>query len=159
RDPRPGRRASRTRLQPGARHPAADARRPRTCAGRRRPRVLGARAMTAEAVLLIAFGGPTRPEEIRPFLANVLRGRPVPPDRVEEVVHHYEAIGGRSPLNDLTFRQADGLRAQLAAAGTPLPVHVGMRNWAPYVADVLAEMAGAGVRRAVGLILAPHTTE
>jgi ferrochelatase len=112
-----------------------------------------------DAVLLIAFGGPTRPEEIRPFLANVLRGRPLPPARVEEVVHHYEIIGGRSPLNELTFRQARALAALLARDGPPLPVHVGMRNWAPYVADVLREMAGAGVRRALGLILAPHRTE
>ena len=89
--------------------------------------------MRADAVLLIAFGGPTRPEDIWPFLANVLRGRPAPPERVEEVVRHYEWIGGRSPLNALTFRQAEGLRAALAAAGAPLPVHVGMRNWAPYI--------------------------
>jgi ferrochelatase len=115
--------------------------------------------VSADAVLLVAFGGPTRPEDIRPFLAGVLRGRPAPPGRVEEVVRHYEAIGGRSPLNDLTFRQADGLRAALATAGTPLPVYVGMRNWEPYLADVLARMAEAGVRGAVGLILSPHASE
>ena len=51
---------------------------------------------------LIAFG-PTAPEEIRPFLARVLRGIPIPPERVEEVVHHYEAVGGKSPLNEITF--------------------------------------------------------
>jgi ferrochelatase len=113
----------------------------------------------ADAVLLVAFGGPTRPEEIRPFLANVLRGRPVPPERVEEVVRHYEAIGGRSPLNALTLRQADGLRAALAAAGRPLPVHVGMRSWTPFLGDTLARMRADGVRRAVGVLLAPHATE
>lgn len=115
--------------------------------------------MAADAVLVIAFGGPTRPEEIRPFLENVTRGRRIPPERLEEVVRHYELIGGRSPLNELTFRQAGGLRAALAAAGRPLPVWVGMRNWAPYLADVLAGMADAGVRRAVGLILSAHATE
>ena len=113
----------------------------------------------AEAVLLIAFGGPTRPEEIRPFLANVTRGRAIPAERLEEVVHHYELIGGRSPLNELTFRQADKLAQALAAAGTPLPVHVGMRNWEPYLADTLARLAEAGVRAAVGVILSPHATE
>jgi ferrochelatase len=112
-----------------------------------------------DAVLLVAFGGPERPEDVRPFLANVLRGRRVRPERVEEVVHHYEVIGGRSPLNELTFRQARKLEAALAAGGMPLPVHVGMRNWAPYLPDTLARMAGAGVRRAVGLILAPHASE
>src|SRR6185436_1878550 len=98
-DPRAGGGASGTRLQPRTRHPAADAGRSRPRPGRRRARALGA-LMPAEAVLLIAFGGPTRPEEIRPFLANVTRGRSIPPERLEEVVHHYEAIGGRSPLNE-----------------------------------------------------------
>ena len=115
--------------------------------------------MAADAVLLIAFGGPTRPEEVRPFLANVVRGRKVPPERIEEVVRHYDAIGGRSPLNDLTLRQACKLEAALAASGPALPVYVGMRNWAPYLADTLARMAADGVRRAVGVILSPHASE
>jgi protoporphyrin/coproporphyrin ferrochelatase len=109
----------------------------------------------SDAVLLIAFGGPTRPEEIRPFLDNVTRGRRIPPDRLEEVAHHYERIGGRSPLNELTFRQADGLRRLLGRT----PVYVGMRNWQPYIADTIARMALDGVRRATGIILAPHANE
>jgi len=116
-------------------------------------------AADAEAVLLIAFGGPTRPEEIRPFLENVTRGRAIPAERLAQVVHHYELIGGRSPLNELTLRQAEKLAAALAAAGTPLPVHVGMRNWEPYLEDTLARMADAGVRTAIGVILSPHATE
>jgi ferrochelatase len=109
-----------------------------------------------DAVLLIAFGGPTRPEEVRPFLDNVLRGRPVPRARHEEVVRHYAEVGGSSPLNRLTFRQAEGLRDLLAREGPDLPVYVGMRHWAPYIAEALAAMSGAGRRRAVGLVLAPH---
>jgi ferrochelatase len=116
-------------------------------------------AEPADAVLLIAFGGPERPEDIRPFLANVTRGRGIPAERLEEVVHHYELIGGRSPLNELTMSQAQKLSATLVATGLPLPVHVGMRNWAPYIADTLGRMADAGIRRAVGLILSPHATE
>ena len=113
-----------------------------------------------DAVLLIAFGGPERMEDVRPFLDNVLRGRPVPKERYEDVVHHYELIGGRSPLNALTMAQADGLRAALAADGGPsLPVYVGMRNWSPYVGDTLARMQADGVRHALGVILAPHRTE
>jgi ferrochelatase len=111
--------------------------------------------MRADAVLLLAFGGPTRPEEIRPFLANVTRGRAIPPERLETVAHHYELIGGRSPLNTLTFQQADALRHALGA----MPVHVGMRHWAPYVADTIAEMTLAGVRRVVGIVLSPHANE
>jgi len=115
--------------------------------------------MAADAVLLIAFGGPTRPEEVRPFLANVARGRPIPAERLEEVAHHYELIGGRSPLNDLTLQQATRLESTLRALGRPRKVHVGMRNWTPYIADTLAAMADAGVRRAVGAVMSPHATE
>lgn len=107
-----------------------------------------------DAVLLISFGGPRGPADIRPFLANVLRGRRVPPARVEEVARHYERFGGVSPITELTRRQAAGLQARLDRDGPPLPVHVGMRNWHPFLADTLQEMAEAGIRRAVGLILA-----
>ena len=113
-----------------------------------------------DAVLLIAFGGPTAPDEIRPFLDNVARGRRIPAERLEEVAHHYELMpGGRSPLNELTERQASALRRVLAAAGVSLPVFVGMRNWRPFLADTLAAMAAAGHRRAVGIILSPFRSE
>ena len=107
-------------------------------------------------MLVIAFGGPQGPEDIRPFLANVLRGRRVAPERVEEVAHHYELFGGVSPLTELTLRQADGLRQALASRGVPLPVYVGMRNWHPYLKDTLAQMASDGVGRAIGVLAAAH---
>jgi protoporphyrin/coproporphyrin ferrochelatase len=107
-----------------------------------------------DAVLIVSFGGPQGMADVRPFLANVLRGRRVPPDRVEEVAHHYEHFGGVSPLTELTQRQANGLRDRLAAAGAPLPVYVGMRNWHPFLTDTLREMSDAGVRRAIGIIAA-----
>jgi protoporphyrin/coproporphyrin ferrochelatase len=109
-----------------------------------------------DAVLLISFGGPGGLADIRPFLANVLRGRPVHPSRIEEVAHHYELFGGVSPLTAYTMKQAEGLRARLAAAGVPLPVYVGMRNWNPFLRDTLREMSQAGVRRALGFITAAH---
>jgi protoporphyrin/coproporphyrin ferrochelatase len=109
-----------------------------------------------DSVLLLAFGGPSRPEEIRPFLDNVLRGRPVPVERYEEVVQHYIEVGGSSPLTRLTASQADGLRARLAGGGPDLPVFVGMRHWHPYIRETLAAMQAAGLRRAVGIILAAH---
>src|SRR5918993_5826471 len=109
---------------------------------------------TFDAVLLISFGGPQGIDDIRPFLANVLRGRNVPAARIEEVAHHYELFGGVSPITELTQRQADGLRQRLAAGGHPLPVYVGMRNWHPFLADTLREMHAAGVRRAIGFIAA-----
>lgn len=107
-----------------------------------------------DAVLIVSFGGPQGMDDIRPFLANVLRGRRIPPERVEEVAVHYEHFGGVSPLTTLTLRQADGLRPRLAAAGLPLPVYVGMRNWHPYIADTLREMSDAGVVHAIAFIAA-----
>lgn len=107
-----------------------------------------------DAVLLVAFGGPQGPDDVRPFLANVLRGRRVPPERVEEVAHHYGIFGGVSPLTDLTMRQAGALERRLRDRGLALPVHVGMRNWHPFLDDVLADLSGRGVRRAIGLLAA-----
>src|SRR5215210_6914584 len=102
-----------------------------------------------DSVLVVSFGGPQGHDDIRPFLANVLRGRRVSPERVEEVAHHYELFNGVSPITQLTRSQADGLALRLADAGLPLPVFVGMRNWHPFLADTLREMRAAGVRRAV----------
>ena len=76
------------------------------------------------------------------------------PERIEEVAHHYERFGGVSPLTELTMQQARALEAALRARGLPLPVHVGMRNWHPYLADTLGEMSRAGVRRAIGVLAA-----
>jgi protoporphyrin/coproporphyrin ferrochelatase len=107
-----------------------------------------------DAVLMVSFGGPGGLDDIRPFLANVLRGRRVAPERVEAVARHYELFGGVSPITEITRRQARGLEQRLADAGHPLPVYVGMRNWHPLLPDTLREMHQAGVRRAVGFIAA-----
>ena len=110
--------------------------------------------MRYDGVLLIAFGGPTRPDEIPPFLANVTRGRRIPPARLEEVAHHYEQMpGGRSPLNELTEAQAAALQRALKTHGMDLPVFVGMRNWHPFLHETLADMATRGHRRIVGVIM------
>src|SRR5262245_8182227 len=108
--------------------------------------------------MLISFGGPQGIEDIRPFLANVLRGRQVPAARIEEVAHHYELFGGVSPITGLTRRQANGLQQRLAAAGLSLPVYVGMRNWHPFIVDTLQKMSRDGVRRALGFIMAAHAS-
>lgn len=113
-----------------------------------------------DSVLLVAFGGPTAPHEIRPFLEIVTRGRGIPAERLDEVAHHYEAMpGGRSPLAELTFAQARALQESLARSGPALPVFVGMRNWHPFLHETLSEMAGKGARRALAIILSPLRTE
>jgi protoporphyrin/coproporphyrin ferrochelatase len=111
-----------------------------------------------DAVLLVAFGGPQGPADVRPFLENVLRGRRMSPERVDEVAHHYERFGGVSPLTELTMKQARALENALRARGIPLPVDVGMRNWRPYLADTLTAMSARGVRRAIGVLAAAQRT-
>jgi ferrochelatase len=114
--------------------------------------------VTFDSVLIISFGGPQGPKDVKPFLENVVRGRRVPPQRLEEVAHHYQLFGGVSPITELTMKQAEGLRQRLAAAGHPLPVYVGMRNWHPFIGDTLHEMYAKGARRAIGFIAAAHHT-
>jgi ferrochelatase len=113
----------------------------------------------AEAVMLIGFGGPNSAEEIRPFLDRVLKGRPVPRERYEEVVHHYEMMGGRSPYNELTMRQAAALRERLKLDGYEVPVVVGMRNAMPFFEDPLRELMRLGIRRVAGFVLAGYRCE
>jgi ferrochelatase len=113
-------------------------------------------AAPIDSVLIVAFGGPQGPADVRPFLERVLKGRSVTPERIEDVAHHYELFGGISPITALTRRQAKGLSDRLAASGHPLPVYVGMRNWHPFLADTLAEMHLDGRQHAVGFIAAPH---
>lgn len=112
-----------------------------------------------DCVLLMAYGAPENMEQVRPFLNNILRGLPVPKERYEAVVHHYELIGGKSPLNELTARQAQGLRGWLEANGLDLPVYVGMRFAKPYMFTAINAMVQDGRKRAVGIILAPYRSD
>jgi len=110
----------------------------------------------SDSVLVAAFGGPSGPADVEPFLANVLRGRRVLPQRWAEVVAKYMRFGGISPLTDITRRQAALLQERLAAMGRPMPVVVGMRHWHPFLADSLRQMSEAGLRRPIVFIAAPH---
>jgi ferrochelatase len=109
--------------------------------------------MSYDAVLLLSFGGPEGMADVRPFLANVLRGRPVPPERIEEVAHHYERFGGVSPINGQNRALLAALRAVLDARGPHgLPLYWGNRNWAPYLADTLRDMRRDGIKTALGFV-------
>lgn len=101
-----------------------------------------------DAILLLSFGGPEKPEDVVPFLENVTRGRGIPRERLEVVGEHYFLFGGRSPINDQNRALLAALEADLAAAGLDLPVYWGNRNWEPYLTDVVRQMAEDGVRRA-----------
>src|SRR5579872_7375154 len=113
----------------------------------------------ADAVFFISFGGPEKREDVMPFLELVTRGRGIPPNRLQEVAHNYDAIGGASPINAITARQAKALEKILSKNGTPLPVYIGQRNWHPFIEDQLRRMKSDGVKRAVGFITAAHRCE
>ncbi|MGC5614850.1 ferrochelatase [Georgenia sp. Z1491] len=100
-----------------------------------------------DAVLLMSFGGPERPEDVVPFLRRVTAGRGIPDERLEEVGEHYYAFGGRSPINDLNRDLLAALRTETAARGIDVPVVWGNRNWDPDGIDVLRELYDAGARR------------
>jgi ferrochelatase len=99
--------------------------------------------MEFDAVLLLSFGGPEGPEQVRPFLENVTRGRNVPPERLDHVAEHYMHFGGVSPINRINLALIAELRAEQG-----LPVYFGNRNWEPYVEDAVATMRDNGIRRA-----------
>jgi len=105
------------------------------------------------AVLLMAHGTPASIDEMPEYLRLVRGGRPPSPELLAEMRRNYEAIGGRSPLTELTFAQADALAARLGARAG---VAVGMRNWRPFIKDAIAGLASRGATRIVGVPMAPQ---
>ncbi|MEU1886538.1 ferrochelatase [Micromonospora sp. WMMD987] len=108
--------------------------------------------MSYDALVLVSFGGPERPEDVLPFLQNVTRGRGVPPERLAEVAEHYLHFGGVSPINQQCRELLAAIRADFAAHGVELPVYWGNRNWDPMLADTVAQMRDDGVQRALAFV-------
>lgn len=107
-------------------------------------------------VLLMAYGGPNSLDEVEPYLVDVRGGRWTPNKLVEEIRERYRAIGGRSPLLEITSRQATALSDELTTRGMLAMVVVGMRHWRPYVAEAVQRLVEAGVERLVAICMAPH---
>jgi len=105
-----------------------------------------------DAVLLVSYGGPEGPDEVLPFLENVVRGKGVPRERLLAVARHYELFGGVSPINAQNRALLAALVNELNAHGPALPVYWGNRCWHPMLADTVRQMAEDGVRRAVALV-------
>jgi ferrochelatase len=105
-----------------------------------------------DAVLVLSFGGPEKPDDVIPFLENVLRGRNVPRERMLEVAEHYYHFGGKSPINDQNRALIAGLEQELARNGPRLPVYWGNRNWHPFLADTLRQMRTDGVKNTLGFV-------
>jgi protoporphyrin/coproporphyrin ferrochelatase len=113
--------------------------------------------MPDRAVLLLAHGTPETIEQIPEYLRNVVSGRPMPQHVIEEIQHRYSLIG-RSPLTELTMEQARLVEAELARGGDAAPVYVAMRNWRPYIPDVVKQMRAGGVEAAAVLCMAPQNS-
>ncbi|GAA4157288.1 ferrochelatase [Actinomadura keratinilytica] len=110
-----------------------------------------------DALLLLSFGGPEGPDDVMPFLENVTRGRNVPRERLEQVAEHYYLFGGVSPINEQCRRLKAAIEADLAAHSIDLPVYWGNRNWTPYLADTVRQMAADGVRRAAAFVTSAYS--
>ena len=102
-----------------------------------------------DAVLVLSFGGPEKPDDVLPFLENVLRGRNVPRERMLEVAEHYYHFGGKSPINEQNRELIAALEEQLRREGPRLPVYWGNRNWHPLLIETLRKMREDGVKRAI----------
>ncbi len=111
-----------------------------------------------DAVLLAGFGGPEGPDDVMPFLRNVTRGRGIPEERLVEVSHHYQALGGASPINEQNRALRASLEAELGRRGVGIPVFWGNRNWAPYLADVLGQAHDSGSVRLLGLATSAYSS-
>jgi ferrochelatase len=109
-----------------------------------------------EAVLLVSFGGPERPEEVMPFLENVTRGRGIPTERLAEVGRHYLLFGGRSPINDQCRRLLAALTNELSRRGLQLPLYWGNRNWYPYLHDEVRGIERDGPRRVLAVVTSAY---
>ena len=121
-----------------------------------------------DSIIMIGFGGPTRgccrryeecPGEAYCYVEGIVGQRSGGPERIREVAAHYEHFGGVSPFTFFSQKQAGALEMALEQEGVGVPVYTGYRFWTPYVEETLAEMGRRGLRRALGVILAPHRTK
>jgi ferrochelatase len=115
-------------------------------------------ALPYDALLLLSFGGPEGPDEVVPFLENVTRGRGIPRERLAAVGEHYFQFGGVSPINEQCRALLAAVRRDLADADIELPVYWGNRNWRPFLADTLRQMADDGIRRALVFITSAYSS-
>ncbi len=111
-----------------------------------------------DALLVVSFGGPEKKEDVIPFLENVLRGKPVPRERMLEVAEHYYHFDGVSPLNQQVRDLLEVFKPALANGGVDLPVYWGNRNWNPMLTDTIREMKEAGVKRGLALVLSGYSS-
>lgn len=107
-------------------------------------------------VLLMAYGGPESLDDMPGYLADIRGGRVTPKAVLDEISHNYAQIGGKSPLMEITKRQAAGVEKILNANGEHFKFYLGMRHWSPWIEETVRDMIADGITRAVAVVLAPH---
>lgn len=112
--------------------------------------------MPNKAVLMLAYGSPDNLDDMDRYLADIRGGRPMSAEFVEQFRHRYGLIGGKSPLTELTYRQARHLNQTLQKRGYNWPVYVGMRHWSPWIKDAVAQMYVHSIEEATIIVMAPH---
>jgi protoporphyrin/coproporphyrin ferrochelatase len=118
----------------------------------------GTRELEYDAILLVSFGGPEARAEVIPFLENVLRGKNVPRQRLEEVAEHYYLFEGVSPINEHCRRLLTDLRQDLDSRGVNLPLFWGNRNWHPLLADTIRQMKEQGCKKAIAFVTSAYSS-
>jgi len=111
-----------------------------------------------DALLVVSFGGPERPDDVMPFLENVTRGRGIPKERLEKVAAQYDVCGGVSPINAQNRALIAALEAELAEHDLHLPLYLGNRNWHPMLEDTVARMAADGIRHALAFVTSAYSS-
>jgi len=114
--------------------------------------------VTYDAILVVSFGGPEKPDDVMPFLQNVLEGKNVPQERMLEVAKHYYQFGGRSPINEQNRRLIAALENELAEHGPRLPIYWGNRNWHPMLIETMGRMKADGVKRALAFVTSAYSS-
>lgn len=107
-----------------------------------------------DALLIVGFGGPEKPDDVMPFLENVTRGKPVPQERLLDVAEHYQHFGGVSPINQQVRDLIHVLRPELIQRGIDLPIFWGNRNWHPLLTEAVEAMVDVGIQRVLAFVLA-----
>ncbi len=111
-----------------------------------------------DCVFFVSFGGPEKPEDVMPFLENVVRGKNVPKERLEEVAEHYHHFDGKSPINGQNRALIAALEAELASSDIDLPIYFGNRNWHPTLVEALTQMKADGKQRALAFITSAYSS-
>jgi protoporphyrin/coproporphyrin ferrochelatase len=107
-------------------------------------------------LLVMHYGTPASMDEVLPYYTHIRRGRPPTTEQLEDLVSRYQAIGGPSPLNSISRRQAEAIRAGLSRLGWEAKLYIGAKHAPPFVGDAVRQMAADGIEEAVGVVLAPH---